>query len=136
LQYLLSYGSVLLQSATTPVLLLLVGIPVRFYIAALLTPFAVSMALISLDFYDAQLRIEQAPVMLVFVTVAVCVSYAAGITAAVTQERARRSLFILHSTMQAEAATLEGTALFRNYREKLQDNREFLHSRANDDALQ
>lgn len=139
LLYARNYAIYYFEGATVPVILLVLGLPVRLYaflvvattvasaiklgsaFTAMEYLYATAIANDTLDVFETNLTLMLTPVALVVASVAGV--NATCIFGAYVQERSRRSMFVLYSSLFSQELVLSRDARFRQYREVMEGHR-------------
>jgi hypothetical protein len=126
-RYVLGYGVFFFEALTVPVTLLMLALPVRLYVMLLVVPAATLVGLLATllrkGFLQPAARHDDVYFACVVLVAALIVNTACAVRAA-AQERVSRKLFLLHSSLQAQAEGLWEDAAFRQYREVMRANRQ------------
>eukprot|EP00750_Incisomonas_marina_P023280 INCI5025.5.p1 GENE.INCI5025.5~~INCI5025.5.p1 ORF type:complete len:1128 (+),score=207.12 INCI5025.5:423-3806(+) len=127
----LKFGIVFFHLLTMPISLIMLALPFRIYVIVLLVPVAVTVAAILARLVDVvhpacgtSSLSAGADFKLVSVVIAAVIAYTSGATSVVQNEKTRRSLFVLYSSLNSQETALTKDANFRKYRSVMQLNRE------------
>lgn len=127
----LKFGIVFFHLLTMPISLIMLALPFRMYVIALVVPAVATISTICARLADvvhpacgASDFVAVVDFKLVSVFIAAVIAYTSGVTSVMQNEKTRRSLFVLYSSLHSQETALTKDANFRKYRNVMQLNRD------------